>query len=429
MMTRALLLLSSLLMIAGCDASGTTPPPGTDGGTVALMDGGGTPPGTDAGTVPPGTDGGPPPMGTDAGPPTMGTDAGPPAPPGTLAPGSACNCDSECDGTSENAGVCVQGICMMRSSADCASAGSAGECPSGSRCWGLDGVTGGLCWPDCDSFSCDGTCDGDGSCAPNSSSTCTASCSEICTEPPDPGMAPPGPVPTECVIGSSGIQDWRCTSGCGDLVVFDPRDGAGYEDYPLNGETSSDQYRSYIRRDVMMLVRYAAQMVDCQARSWTAGNGGDIGLGDMSEADGSIPGTRESSPGHPPGTHVNGHDMDIGYFQTGTANNRLRSICEHVVDGVDQYHCTEDPIYLDAWRTALFLGHMHASPNLRVIGVDGRAGVAIDAALTRLCTDGWLPSTSAACGGRHSITYEVTDTMRGWYRFHHHHFHISVSAP
>lgn len=240
----------------------------------------------------------------------------------------------------------------------------------------------------------------------------------------DIGMPPTGTPPSACRVGSMGIPDWRCTSDCGTLVSFDPRRASGYWDYPLNGETESNQYRSYIRRDVMMLVRYAAAMVACQAGSWP-GNGGDLALGDMSEADGSIPGTSIGSPGHPAGTHVNGHDMDIGYFQVGTANNQLRPICPHTSGGADQYHCTGDPVNLDPWRTALFMGHMHASPNLRVIGMDGRVGPMIESALTQLCADGWVSGT--ACS-RPSLAFEVTDMGRGWFAFHHHHLHISVSG-
>ena len=51
---------------------------------------------------------------------------------------------------------------------------------------------------------------------------------------------------------------------------------------------------------------------------WTFSNGAELGLGDMSEANGAIPGASQGSPGHPEGTHVNGHDMDIGYYQLGT---------------------------------------------------------------------------------------------------------------
>ena len=394
------------------------------------------------------------------------TDTGTVMPPSSIAPGAACNCDSECEGDATHPGLCVQGVCMTRASADCASAGSSGECLPGSRCWGLEGFTGGICWPDCSSYSCAGSCDGDGSCVASESTTCNASCSEVCTDttpgscppsshmegdgcvcdagfhvnaagtgcdpdgpPIDIGTPPPGPPPA-CAIGSGGIPDWRCTgsaSHCGELVPFTPVMGPGYDNYPLNGETASDQYRSYVRRDVMMLVKYASAMVACQSAGWTFGLPGvPLGLGDMSESNGAIPGTRDGSPGHPAGTHTDGHDMDIAYYQTGTSDNRLRAICPHTSGGADQYHCTGAPNLLDPWRTAAFLGHLHVSPQLRVIGVDGQAGPIIDSALTQLCSGGWL--SGAACSGA-AITYETTDMGRGWYRFHHHHFHISVSSP
>ena len=50
----------------------------------------------------------------------------------------------------------------------------------------------------------------------------------------------------------------------------------------------------------------------------------------------------------------------------------------------------------------------------------------VQSALTQLCADGWL--SGEACGSSHQITWEATDTGRGWYHFHHHHFHISVSG-
>lgn len=484
-------LFTVLLILIGCDASGMRPTPGTDGGDLTLMDGGAPPPDTDGGGPLPGTDGGGPLPGTDGGTPATGS----------LPPGSACDCDSECEGTTTNPGLCVQGVCMTRATGECSAAGSAAECPAGSRCWGIDGVTGGLCWPDCAAHSCAGTCDADGSCVFSDATDCNESCSEVCTgaddgcppnsspssdgmgcvcdegfmvnadrtacvrectmdsdcgggmvcvdnscrTPPctasscptgticaasgdcvvDIGMPPTGAPPAGCRVGSMGIPDWRCTgTNCGDLVVFDPRRASGYWDYPLNGETESNQYRSYVRRDVMMLVRYATAMVACQAGGWP-GNGGDLGLGDMSERDGAIPGTSIGSPGHPEGTHVDGHDMDIGYYQTGTANNQLRPVCPHTSGGSDQYHCTGDPVNLDPWRTALFLGHLHASPNLRVIGVDGRVGPLTDSALDQLCAGGWVSGT--ACSAPR-VTYETTDMGRGWYRFHHHHLHVSVSG-
>ena len=424
---------------------------------------------------------------------------------GTVATGGACDCDDDCAGSGSHDGLCVFGVCMLRASADCSAAGSTEECPAGSRCWGLSEFEGGICWPDCDTHSCDGTCDADGSCIPDDGTTCDDSCSEYCgsgggggggecppnshpegdgcvcdegytvnedrtacvpacdtpadcsgdlgctdgrcEEPPctetscpsgtvcassgdcvvDIGTPPPGPPPA-CSAGVGDVPDWECdgtAAYCGELVAFEPDEGFGYWDYPINGETTTNEYRSYLRRDVMMLVKYAAAMVECQSAGWSFGNGEPIGLGDMSEGDGAIPGTSVGSPGHPAGTHVDGHDIDIAYYQTGTSDNRLRAVCEHTSGGSDAYHCTGEPTLLDPWRTALFLGHFHASPRLRVIGVDGRVGPLVQSALTQLCADGWLSGT--ACTS-HRITWEETDTGRGWFRFHHHHLHLSVSG-
>ncbi|RLB47214.1 MAG: hypothetical protein DRJ42_25905 [Deltaproteobacteria bacterium] len=483
----ALSLLSVLALLtvlaSACEGGRSRPTPGDDSG-ISLVDSGTTGP---DGSTPP-SDGG-----------MSVPDSGPP---GSLQPGAACGCDSECAGTAANAGICIQGVCMTEATTACAEAGSRAECGAGARCWGLDGFDGGICWPDCDASSCAGSCDADGSCIPSETTSCDSTCcggdgggttpggecppnahvegdgcvcdtgytvnaagtgcelpcttasdcggTDICVDnhceaPPctatscatglvcaasgdcvvDIGTAPPGTPPTACVIGSMDIPDWRCTSGCSDIVPFTPANGPGYDNYPLNGETASNQYRSFIRRDVMMLVKYATAMVACQTTGWSFGNGGDLGLGDMSEADGAIPGTSIGSPGHPDGTHVNGHDMDIGYYQVGTANNYLRPICEHMSGGVDQYHCVEEPHLLDPWRTSLFIAHLHINPNLRVIGIDGKAALLVESALTQLCSDGWVSTT--ACGSP-KIAYELTDTGRFWFRFHHHHLHVSVNG-
>jgi len=362
---------------------------------------------------------------------------------GTVAPGSACSCDDDCAAVSGHPGVCVYGICMTRASDACSAAGSSAECGAGSRCWGLQGADGYLCWPDCASYDCDGSCDGDGSCVPTQSSNCDPTCGGYCScessdqcgdgescignqcvLTPSTGDGPgPGPGPT-----CTGLPPRDCTGGatyCGQLVTFDPRTTAYYDDYPINGETASNQYRSYLRRDLKMLIEHATAVVLCKTAGWDwdTGNGGAEGLGDMSEADGSIPGTSIGQPGHPAGTHTNGFDIDLGYYQTGTANNRLRPVCEHTTNGVEQNHCTATPTSIDVWRHALFLGTIFESPRTRVVGVDGKAGPMLDAALTQLCQLGWL--SQAACDNA-VLAYETTDQGYGWYYFHHHHSHVSL---
>lgn len=358
-------------------------------------------------------------------------------------PGSACSCDGDCAADGNHPGVCVYGICMTMASGQCSAAGSTEECGAGSRCWGLEGVDGYLCWPDCASYDCDGTCDGDGSCAPTASTNCDPSCGSYCScesddqcgegescignscvPTPQTGDGPgPGPGPT-----CTDLPPRDCNgtaSYCGQLVVFNPRTTAYYDDYPINGETATNQYRSYLRRDLKMLLEHVTAKVLCKTAAWDTGNGGALGLGDMSEANGAIPGTSIGDPGHPEGTHTNGFDIDLGYYQKGTANNRLRPICTHTTNGVDQYHCTGEPTLLDTWRHALFLGYVFESPRTRVVGVDGKAGPSLDAAIAELCDLGWLSASGPACNNP-ALAYETTDQGYGWYYFHHHHSHVSL---
>jgi hypothetical protein len=41
-------------------------------------------------------------------------------------------------------------------------------------------------------------------------------------------------------------------------------------------------------------------------------------------------------PRHPEGTDEQGYDLDVGYYQTGTDDNRLQPICESVSEGAEQ---------------------------------------------------------------------------------------------
>lgn len=335
--------------------------------------------------------------------------------------GTACldSCDGGADGCNQGYGCFEPGLCFP----SCASSG----CPTNYACDAAEDV----CVPSCTADSCpagtvcrnDGTC-GDPPCTPGS---CGAGyvCAQSGNCVPDlsggPGV---GPGPT-----CNNLPPRDCTDGaaaCGALVAFEPDEGPGYWDYPINGETTTDEYRSYARVDLMMLIKWATAQVDCKAAGWAGGNGEPLGLGDMSEANGAIPGTREGQPGHPPGTHEDGYDMDIAYYQTAAApDNRLRAVCPHTSGGSDAYHCTGEPDTLDLWRSALFLGYLLQSPRTRVIGVDGKVGPLVEQAMDVLCGDGWLSGTP--CTSNRALAYEVTDNGYGWYRFHHHHLHISLS--
>lgn len=245
-------------------------------------------------------------------------------------------------------------------------------------------------------------------------------------------------IPTfECTLPGANADELEAF--CGELVVFDPRQGFGYDDYPINGETSTDQYRSYVRRDVAMLVTYATTRVRCtaEAQGFTFGNN-VLGLGDMSEADGSIPGTSDNSPGHPPECHERGYDMDIGYYQLDQPDNRLREVCPHEEGGEEAYHCTGAPTTLDAQRTALFIAYAMESPQYLTIAVDGQVAPLVREAAQELCDTGVLDPASVACsndgiangprnGFGRGISYDPTEAQDiGWFYFHHHHFHLST---
>jgi len=227
---------------------------------------------------------------------------------------------------------------------------------------------------------------------------------------------------------------------CAEVVAFEPVAGPGYLNNPLNGETWDDQYRSYLRRDLKILIRYAAAKIACTTKDWDFRDFEPLELADMSEADGAIPGTSTGNPGHPPGTHTGGHDIDLAYYQikapdlwlkaengsSDNGGNLLRPICKYTVFGLNVFHCTQPSHLLDPWRTALFIAYLSEHPNIRVIGVDGQVGRILDAALDQLVHAGWInPDLRAGI----PLFYEETNQGWGWYLHHHHHIHISIDAP
>jgi len=233
-----------------------------------------------------------------------------------------------------------------------------------------------------------------------------------------PGIAP-GPVcddlPPKYCTGSA--------ADCGKVIPFSPVEGPGFIDYPINGETWEDQYRSFLRRDVMLNVQNSAAKVHCKTAEWDYGNFAPLGMGDMSEADGAIPGTSHGSPGHPPGTHEDGKDIDIGYHQHYVPDNPLRVICLHHEGITNAYHCVDAPYGLDRWRTALFIATLAEHPRIRAIGVDGQAGLLLEDALDELVLIGWLEADARAAI---PLAYEVIDMGWGWFLHHHHHLHVSM---
>jgi len=238
--------------------------------------------------------------------------------------------------------------------------------------------------------------------------------------PPQPGSAP-GPMCDDSIpIYCAGDA-----AHCAEIVPFDPDVGPGYLDYALNGETTDNQYRSFIRRDGMMLTKYAAAKTECKTTDWNYWNFAPVGLGDMSEADGSIPGTSIGRPGHPPYTHEYGSDIDVAYYQLYAFDNLLRSVCSSY-EGYyfSAFHCVDPPHGLDPWRTALFISHLSEHPLLRIVYVDWLVGPVLDDALDELVSRGWIDAGHRAAI---PLVYYVEGDEEQEYLFHHHHMHVSMN--
>lgn len=433
---------------------------GTDGGRSADASPDGMMPGLDA-AMPDGSapDGAVP----DGATPDGSTpDAGPVV---VMPPGSACDCDAECEGDAATPGICVFGVCMNQASATCAEAGSTAECPMGSRCWGLADRELSICWPDCDTFSCAGACDADGSCVANDTTTCDAACGSYCPEPAAPcsasaptgacaaaseacvdgactavcapaaltGYCPPGSACTDgACVSASGCPPWQCTGAtCTDHILVPAPDSPTSAEARAAGFYRAHQERySYLRRDISRLLAYAA----CETAIRYPGTPA-LGTGDLSQADGETPGADTGSLRHPAGTHE-GSDMDLAYYQTDGANNP-QIICGDGSDtngngrlGTynDGYYCSTDTNIVDIPRQAYFLAKMGNHPGVRVFGVDRTLAAALQTELGRLRDAGEI--TTAEYNGGRSLGYDdagvtVDDPeYRGW-AFHHHHAHLS----
>ena len=133
----------------------------------------------------------------------------------------------------------------------------------------------------------------------------------------------------------------------------------------------------------------------------------------MSEDDGDTPGRMENQLRHPEGTHVQGNDIDLAYYQTGD-DNLGRSVCPE-----DGYFCTSEPDILDAERTVFFMSKLAESQHLRVIGVDPMIAEALKEAANEMHDDGKIDSSARSYFFNGSMAYGD-----GW-PFHQHHMHFS----
>jgi hypothetical protein len=225
-----------------------------------------------------------------------------------------------------------------------------------------------------------------------------------------PGEAPGPPC--------DGLPSLYCIGDreyCSELVQFTPDAGDGYINQAYEG------FR-YIRRDLMMLIKYATAKTACKTDGWDYGNKGPLGLIDMSEADGSTPKDSYGNYLHPPGSHEEGRDIDTAYYQLYSADNLAR-----IVGLSYDYHLIEPPYNFDRYRTALYISYLAEHPLLRVVGVDGQIGLILDGeegTLNELVEEEWIDEDLRASI---PLAYEVEDTGLGWFRHHHHHLHVSMN--
>lgn len=233
---------------------------------------------------------------------------------------------------------------------------------------------------------------------------------------PELGRRPACELPPRRCVGSRRY--------CRELIELSPAEGPGYEDVRLPEERSPRRSSSYLRRDVAMLVTYAAARVACETAAWP-GPVRPIVLGDMSQRSGQVPGSWNFEPRHPAGSHEGGRDIDIAYYQLGTEGNDLRPICPHTLHGHERYHCVAPPTTLDAMRTALFIGALFEERLVRGVGIDGQAVAPIEEAGRRLCRARWL-HRDACARLEVQLFYETADSGLGWFYSHHHHLHVSA---
>ena len=228
------------------------------------------------------------------------------------------------------------------------------------------------------------------------------------------GAGEPAPAPADD-DDSTPLPALLCEDApavCEALVPFEPDEGEGYFDQLLSGETAQDERYDYVRRDVMLALKYAAAKVARVAALWTPGNGLPLGIGHMSESDGRTPGSAAGQLLYPAGTHEGGLDVTVAYYQVGVPDNALRAVCPHDDMGADAFRCTAPPDTLDVRRTALFIAALAEHPRRRVVGVDPLIGSALEAALDDLVVEGVI---SAATRAAVPLAYSAPT----WSSFHH----------
>ena len=168
-----------------------------------------------------------------------------------------------------------------------------------------------------------------------------------------------------------------------------------------------EPHYSSLRREVAYLVRYAARETRAQFEDTEP-----LGLLDMSQWDGDVPGRMRGQLRHPEGTHVGGNDIDIAYYSLSPGNGG-KIICPD-----DNYFCTGPADDLDVDRTTFFMAQLMESDFVRVAGVDPEVAALVGPRAYEMQEEGLISNRQRQ---------KVVGLMAygsGW-PFHQHHIHLS----
>ena len=198
------------------------------------------------------------------------------------------------------------------------------------------------------------------------------------------------------------FSDTAETGPCNEILQV-PRNHDDADGYFVEHQA----HYSNLRREVQYLLQWAAEETAAEFPGTTV-----LSMMDLSEEDGSTPGAMVSSLRHPAGTHIDGNDADIAYYQTDGENNG-QTVCPD-----DGQFCTSPPNILDAERTAYYMAQLFTSPHVRVVGVDTMIAPMLFDAADDLVSSGQITS-----GQRNEFDYNLAYGS-GW-PFHQHHLHFS----
>jgi hypothetical protein len=192
----------------------------------------------------------------------------------------------------------------------------------------------------------------------------------------------------------------------------------------------------FMRKELLQAFLYATRMVVVDLPDTTP-----LGVAQVGDVLGQIPGVKEGTQWHPTGTHTYGFDMDTAYYRTDGPNEAgmicVDEICEVTAPGgcyasggntIDYFCDSTSDHWVDVERMALYYGHLLESGIVRIIGADRIVVGDVLAAADDLVYEGRMDvgirnllGSHLACDGSYDACFAA-----GW-AFHVHHTHISTS--